>query len=147
MNPSLLLTAWIAFPLLFWVVTFSSGRRFGPVGVGLLCCTAMIAGVVLLANHVWAIDAHLLAEIDKYELGSPERDHASRAWSSDVNRSMTLLLSPLLTAIWYSAVFLMLFGIRRVVRKVSRIETDVKASPREESPQNNSGPADEGSRT
>ena len=78
----------------------------------------MIAGNFLLANYVWALDAHLLAEIDKYAPGTPEAERASEEWASDTDRSFTLLLSPLLTAIWYGFLFLLLFGLQWVVRQL-----------------------------
>ena len=78
----------------------------------------MIAGVFLLANYVWAIDAQLLAEIDKYDPGTPEAERASEEWASDTDRSFLLLLSPVLTAIWYGVLFLLLFGLQWVVRQM-----------------------------
>jgi len=77
----------------------------------------MIAGIFLLANYVWALDAQLLAEIDKYEPGTPEAQRASEEWASDTDRSFLLLLSPVLTAIWYGILFLSLFGLQRVIRR------------------------------
>ena len=129
MNSILLLTAWITFPILFWIVAFSSKHRLGRIAVGLLCLAAMLLGVILLANYVWAIDAQLLAEIDKYDTGTPERERASRAWASDVDRSMTLLLSPVITAIWYGIVFLLLFVIRRVARTLIPVTAAVGSLP------------------
>ena len=78
----------------------------------------MIAGVFLLANYVWAIDAQLLAEIDKYDPGTPEAERASEEWASDTDRSFLLLLSPVLTGVWYSGLFLLLFGLQWVVRQM-----------------------------
>jgi hypothetical protein len=78
----------------------------------------MIAGTFILANYVWALDAQLLAEIDKYEPGSPEANRASEEWARDTGRSFLLLLSPVLTAIWYLVLFLFLFGFQWVVRQV-----------------------------
>ena len=78
----------------------------------------MIAGIFLLANYVWAIDAQLLAEIDKYDPGTPEAERASEEWASDTDRSFLLLLSPVLTAIWYGVLFLLLFGLRWIVRQL-----------------------------
>ena len=78
----------------------------------------MIAGVFLLANYVWAIDAQLLAEIDKHDPGTPEAERASEEWASDTNRSFLLLLSPVLTGVWYSVLFLVLFGFHWVFRQM-----------------------------
>ena len=78
----------------------------------------MIAGIFLLANYVWALDAHLLAEVGKYQPGTPEAERASEEWASDTDRSFTLLLSPLLTAVWYGVLFLLLFGLQWVVRQM-----------------------------
>ena len=78
----------------------------------------MIAGIFLLANYVWAIDAQLLAEIDKYDPGTPEAERASEEWASDTDRSFLLLLSPVLTGVWYSGLFLLLFGLQRVIRQM-----------------------------
>ena len=71
-----------------------------------------------MANYVWALDAQLLAEIDKYEPGTPEAERASEEWASDTDRSFLLLLSPVLTGLFYSIVFLVLFGLRWVKRQV-----------------------------
>ena len=75
----------------------------------------MIAGIVILANYVWALDAQLLAEVDKYDPGTPEAERASEEWASDTNRSFLLLLSPVLTAIWYGILFLLLYCLQRVI--------------------------------
>ena len=72
-----------------------------------------------MANYVWALDAQLLAEIDKYDPGTPEARRASEEWASDTDRSFLLLLSPLLTAVWYGVLFLLLFGLQRVVPQMS----------------------------
>jgi len=81
-----------------------------------LCLASIIAGTVILANYVWALDAQLLAEIDKYEPGTPEEKRASEEWASDTDRSFLLLLSPVLTGVFYSIVFLVLFRLRWVKR-------------------------------
>lgn len=78
----------------------------------------MIAGTFILVHSVWALDAVLLAEVDKYDPGTPEAQRASEEWASDTGRSFTLLLSPLLTAIWYTALFLLLFGGRWIVHQM-----------------------------
>jgi hypothetical protein len=78
----------------------------------------MIAGTFILANYVWALDAHLLAEVDKYEPDTPEARRASEEWASDTDRSFLLLLSPVLTAVWYGVLFLLLFGLQWVVRQM-----------------------------
>jgi hypothetical protein len=78
----------------------------------------VVAGIFLLANYVWALDAQLLAEIDKYEPGTPEAQRASEEWASDTDRSFLLLLSPVLTAIWYGVLFLLLFGLQGVVSRM-----------------------------
>ena len=79
----------------------------------------MIVGVFLLANYVWALDAKLLAEVDKYQPGTPEAQRASEEWASDTGRSFLLLLSPVVTAIWYGVLFALLFGLQRVARRMN----------------------------
>jgi hypothetical protein len=86
--------------------------------VGALCLVTMIAGTFILANYVWALDAQLLAEIDQYEPGTPEAERATEEWASDTDRSFLLLLSPVLTALWYGFLFL---GIPWVGRQVCRV--------------------------
>jgi hypothetical protein len=83
-----------------------------------LCFVAMIGGTFILANYVWALDAQLLTEIDKYEPGTPEAQRASEEWASDTDRSFLLLFSPVLTAMWYGVLFLSLFGLQRVVLRI-----------------------------
>ena len=113
-----LLIAWFALPVLVWGAMLFVRRRVHPVWVWILCLASVIAGIFILANYVWALDAQLLAEIDKYDPGTPEAERASEAWASDTDRSFLLLLSPVLTAIWYGVLFLLLFGLRRIVRRL-----------------------------
>ena len=113
-----LLIAWFALPVLVWGAMLCVRRRVHPVLVCILCLASMIAGIFILANYVWALDAHLLAEIDKYAPGTPEAERASEEWASDTDRSFLLLLSPVLTAIWYGVLFLLLFGLRWIVRQL-----------------------------
>jgi len=63
----------------------------------------MIAGNFVLVHYVRALDAHLLAEVDKYDPGTPEAERASEEWASDTGRSFALVFSAPLTAIWYLA--------------------------------------------
>ena len=116
--PTLLLTAWLACPLLTWAAMLGLKRRMSLVVVWVVCLTSVIVGVVLLANYVWALDAELLAEVDKYEPGTPEAQRASEEWASDTDRSFLLVSSPMLTAVWYGAVYLLLFGVQRIVRRM-----------------------------
>jgi len=93
-------------------------RRTHPALVCALCFGAMIAGSFVLAKSVLALDSHLLAEIDKYEHGTPEALRASEEWASDTDRSSTFVLSPLLTGFWYLALFLLFFGLQWIVRRM-----------------------------
>ncbi len=113
-----LLIAWFALPVLVSGAILCVRRRVHPVLVCILCLATMIAGIFILANYVWALDAQLLAEIDKYDPGTPEAERASEEWASDTDRSFLLLLSPVLTAIWYGVLFLLLFGLRWIVRQL-----------------------------
>jgi len=119
MLPTYLLIAWFALPVLVWGAMLSARRRVHPVLVCILCLATMIAGIFILANYVWALDAQLLAEIDKYDPDTPEAQRASEEWASDTDRSFLLLLSPVLTAVWYAGLFLLLFGLQWVVRQLS----------------------------
>lgn len=120
MLPTYFLLAWFALPVLVSGAMLCARRRVHPLVVGVLCLATMIAGAVILANYVWALDAHLLAEIDKYEPGTPEADRASEAWASDTDRSFLLLLSPVLTALGYGFLFLGIPWVGRQVRRVGR---------------------------
>ena len=110
--------AWFTLPLLVFGAILCVRRRVHPVLVCALCFATMVAGTFILAHFVWALDAHLLAEVDKYDPGSPEARRASNEWASDTDRSFLLLLSPLLTGIWYTGLFLLLFGSRWIVRQI-----------------------------
>jgi hypothetical protein len=112
-----LIIAWFALPTVGSSMLLCARRPIRPIWIGVAWLASAIAGTFLLANYVWAIDAQLLAEIDKYEPGTPEANRASEDWASDTGRSFLLLLSPLLTATWYGAVPLLLFGLRWIVRK------------------------------
>jgi len=79
----------------------------------------MIAGNFVLVHYVRALDAHLLAEVDKYDPGTPEAERASEEWASDTGRSFALAFSAPLTAIWYLALFLLLFGSRWILGQMS----------------------------
>jgi hypothetical protein len=118
MLPTYLVLAWFALPAIVSGAIFGVRKRIHPVLVCTLCFATIIAGTVILANYVWALDAQLLAEIDKYEPGTAEAEHASEEWASDTDRSILLLLSPVLTGVFYSIVFLVLFGLRWVKRQV-----------------------------
>ena len=103
--------------------------------MGETLAASLIGGVVLLANCVWALDAQLLREIDKYEPGTPEARRAADEWASDTDRSFLLLFSPVVTAFWYGFLFLTFFGLPRLVSQtylltqpVAAGETDGEAS-------------------
>ncbi len=113
-----LVIAWFALPVLVWGGLLCVRQRIHLVLVCFLCFASIIAGTIILANAVWALDAQLLAEIDKYEPGTPEAERAADEWASDTGRSFTLLLSPFLTAIWYGFLFLLLFGLQWIVRRM-----------------------------
>lgn len=74
MLQTFLLIAWFALPVLVWGAMLCVGRRVHPVLVVIVCLAAMFAGTFILANYVWAIDAQLSAEIDKYAPGTPRRN-------------------------------------------------------------------------
>jgi len=118
MLPTYLVIAWFALPALVSGAMLCVRKRIHPVLVFTFCFATIIAGTVILANYVWALDAQLLAEIDKYEPGTPEAERASEEWASDTDRSFLLLLSPVLTGVFYSIVFLVLFGLRWVKRQL-----------------------------
>lgn len=123
MLPTFLFIAWFALPVLVSGAILCLRRRAHPVAVCILCLATMIAGTFILANYVRALDAHLLAEIDKYEPGSPEAERASEEWASDTGRSFMLLLSPVLTAIWYGFLFLLLFSLLWIGRQMFPAKT------------------------
>ncbi len=118
MLPTILIIVWLALPALVWFALRCVRRRFHPALVCALCFVTMIAGTVVLANYVLALDAQLLAEIDKYESGTPEAQRASEEWASDTDRRFLFLLSPVLSTIWYGVVFASLFGLQRVVSRM-----------------------------
>lgn len=118
MLPTYFIVAWFALPVFVWGAMLWARRRVHPLWIGILCSATLIAGIVLLANYVWALDAQLLSEIDKYEPGTPEADRASEEWASDTDRSFLLLLSPVLTAVYYTSLLLVLWGLQRVVRRL-----------------------------
>ena len=118
MFSTIFIVAWFALPVLVWGAFLCIRQRVHPGLVCALCFATMIAGTFLLANYVWALDAQLLAEIDRHAPGTPEAQRASDEWASDTDRSFLLLLSPVLTVIWYGFLFLSLFGLQRVVRRM-----------------------------
>ena len=118
MLQTFLLIAWFALPVLVWGAMLCVRRRVHPVLVVIVCLASMFAGTFILANYVWAIDAQLLAEIDKYAPGTPQAQRASEEWASDTDRSFLLLLSPVLTAVWYGFLFMLLFGLQWGVRQI-----------------------------
>ena len=118
MLQTFLLIAWFALPVLVWGAMLCVRRRVHPVLVVILCLASMFAGTFSLVNYVWAIDAQLLAEVVKYPPGSPQAQRASEEWASDTDRSFLLLLSPVLTAIWYGVLFMLLFGLQWGVRQI-----------------------------
>ena len=125
MLPTYLVIAWFALPVLVSEAMLCVRQRIHPILVCTLCFASIIAGTVVLANYVWALDAQLLAEVDKYEPGTPEAERASKEWASDTDRSFLLLLSPVLTGIYYSGMFLLLFGLRWIRRQVFPVKQSV----------------------
>lgn len=117
MAPAFFLVAWLVLPLPVWGAMLFVGRRLRRALIWISCLVSMIAGVFFLANYVWALDAQLLAEIDKHEPGTPEAERATEEWASDTDRSFLLALSPAITLIWYGIAFLSLFGLQRAVRR------------------------------
>lgn len=113
-----LVIAWFALPVLVSGAMFCVRQRIHPLLVCVLCLASIVAGTIILANYVWALDAQLMAEIDKYEPGTPEAERASEEWASDTDRSFLLILSPALTGVCYTGLFLLLFGLRWVKRQV-----------------------------
>lgn len=122
-----LLVAWVLLPIVVWAVVLWLRRRGHPVLGWVLCCASLIGGVVLLANYVWALDAQLLREIDKYEPGTPEARRAADEWASDTDRSFLLLFSPVVTAFWYGFLFLTFFGLPRLVSQTYLLTQPVAA--------------------
>lgn len=134
MLPTYLVMAWFALPFLTAGALLVVRRNIHLVLVAVLGIVSIIAGTAILANYVWAVDAQLLAEIDKYEPGTPEAERASDEWASDTDRSFLLIASPVLTAIWYGGVFLLLFGLRWVIRqafpvKATLVPAEAHAAP------------------
>lgn len=107
--------AWLVLPVLVFLAFRCVGRRVHTALVAVVCVAAMFAGTYLLMQSVWSLDAYLLEEVDKYEPGTPEERQASEAWASDTTRSFTFLFSPVLTGIWYTGLFVLLFGGRWLV--------------------------------
>ena len=124
-----LLAAWVILPIVIWGVVCWLRRRGYAVFGWVLCCASLIGGVVLLAYYVWAVDAQLLAEIDKYEPGTPEADRAADEWASDTDRSFLLLFSPVVTAFWYGFLFLALFGLPWLARETFSLMQPAAAQP------------------
>ena len=118
MPPKLFLVAWFVFPVLVWGASQVLVRKLHVAVTCVLCVLAIVGGTYLLANYVWALDAYLLAEIDKFEPGSIEADRAADEWGSDTDRSFLLLASPVITAIAYTGLFLILFGHRWIIRQL-----------------------------
>jgi len=119
MLPTVLIISWLAMPILLWGAMLCVRRHLPVALVWVLCLASVTVGVFLLANYVWALDAKLLAEVDKYQPGTPEAQRASEEWASDTGRSFLLLLSPVVTAIWYGVLFALLFGLQRCTRRMN----------------------------
>lgn len=124
MLPTILIVAWLALPALVWFALLCVRGRLHPALVCAVCFVTMIAGTVVLATYVCALDAQLLAELDKYESGTPESQRASEEWASDTDRSFLFLFSPMLSAFWYGVVFVSLFGSQWVVSRIWAIESE-----------------------
>lgn len=115
MRPTLLLVVWFTLPVLVWCASLCVRRRVHPVLVCILCPVTMIAGNFALVHHVQALDAYLLAEVDKYDPDTPEGRRASEEWASDTGRSFVLALSVPLTVVCYTVLFALLFGSQWVI--------------------------------
>lgn len=127
MPPTLFLVTWFVLPILLWGTVIIARLRLGRL-FGLVLSLASIAlGVYLLANYVWALDAHLLAETEKHEPGTKEAERAAKAWASDTDRSFLLLASPVLTFFWceilYSILFLLQWGFAKLMPPDQRVNS------------------------
>ena len=116
MPPSFFLVVWFGLPVLLWLVTLCIPGRLPTVLVCLLCLGTMVLGNYAVVHHVRSVDAYLEAEMGKYEQGTPEAKAASEAWASDAGRSFALAFSAQLTAICYTAAYLLLFAHRWIFR-------------------------------
>ena len=124
MLPIYFAIAWLVLPTLIFLACLCVNRRTHFVWSAMLCVASMFAGTYLLMQSVLTLDAHLLAEIDRHEPGSPEADQAMEAWASDTGRSFTFLVSPVLTGVWYAGVLGLLFGSRWVLGSRSSSSAD-----------------------
>jgi len=120
---TLLLLLWLTLPILLWSAKLCVGRRLSIVIVCILCVLAMIAGNFILVDYVHRLDAHLLAEVDKYAPGTPQAQQAAEEWASDTGRSLALAFSAPLTAMWYLFLFVLLFGGQWIVGQLLRAKS------------------------
>ena len=111
MLPTVLLFGWIGLPLIAWSTNLLTGKRIHPA---LLYVIAGIAGYCLLLVTVWAVDIHLKAEMNSFDIDgdgsisgpelTPAAEKAMDEWASDTGRSFAPVLGVPLTAIWYAMV-------------------------------------------
>ena len=123
-----LLVIWVTLPALVWTAQLSIRQRIHPALLCILCLLTMTVGYFILPQYVRALDSHLSAEINKFDLDgdggvsgdewTPEARRASDEWASDTGRSMALYFAGPFTAIWYTIVFAGLFGREWVLRHI-----------------------------
>ena len=120
----LLPLAWLVFPATAWFANLFLRKRLHPVV--LLIMTGIVTYLLLLVA-VWVVDAHLYAEMNKFDLDgdggiggvelTPEAERAAQEWASDTGRTFAPFIGLPLSAIWISACFSVLYAGEWLIRK------------------------------
>lgn len=120
-----LMILWLALPLMAFA---ANARRRKPLHAFLLLALTIAAGFALLFAGAWVSEAHLKAEVSRFDLdgdggigGSELTADAQKAldeWASDTGRTMVVFTGIPLSALWTGAWFAVLFTGKWLVATV-----------------------------
>ena len=118
---------WMAWPVASWIGNLFLPRRLHPV---LLYVVAGIIGYVLLVTSVFALDSHLEAELDKFDLNgdggfdssemTPAAQQAMDDFTHDTGRTFAPIFGAPITAIWLLLNFAILYCGEWVYRTATK---------------------------
>ena len=118
---------WLVLPLVVWIALLCARVRMHPAILAGICVFAMLVGYASMLTAVWIVDTRLEAEMNSYDLDgdggiggeelTPAAERAIDEWASDTGRTFAPIVGVPLTAIWYTILFVMMFGGQWMFRK------------------------------
>lgn len=120
-----LMILWLALPL---VAFAANARRRKPLHPFFLLALTTAVGFALLGAAAWASEAHLKAEMNRFDLDgdggiggpelTPDAQKALDEWASDTGRTMVVFTGIPLSALWAGAWFAVFFTAKWLLAAV-----------------------------